>query len=359
MAPNDYRQRVRIKRCCEKLVGTRGHGHLDRHLERVRQLPVLRAGVQEVRGRDPDRVSPPVWSRPSTIGAPASGAGCDPRCRVVTVQDGRRMSVTQQVRTGPRAEMVLLIGALSAFAPLSIDMYLPGLPAIATDLGATPAEVQLTLTACLVGLAARPAHLWPTERHLRSSAAAPRRSRDVHGRVPAVRRGAIGVGPHRAPGAPGFRRRGGHRHRARRGARPLRRVGSCPVLRAHDARQRPGAHPGAHHRRPAAAHHHVAGRVRGRSAPSARCCSWPPGSGCANCCPRNVAAADASRTSRGPIEGWSRTADSCATCWRRRSRSPPCSDTSRRRRSSSRTSSASHPRCSACSSPSMRWASWS
>ena len=63
------------------------------------------------------------------------------------------MSVTQQVRTGPRAEMVLLIGALSAFAPLSIDMYLPGLPAIATDLGATPAEVQLTLTACLVGLA--------------------------------------------------------------------------------------------------------------------------------------------------------------------------------------------------------------
>jgi len=48
---------------------------------------------------------------------------------------------------------VLLVGALSAFAPLSIDMYLPGLPAIATGLGATPAEVQLTLTACLFGLA--------------------------------------------------------------------------------------------------------------------------------------------------------------------------------------------------------------
>ena len=63
------------------------------------------------------------------------------------------MSIRQQVRMGSRAEMVLLIGALSAFAPLSIDMYLPGLPAIATDLGATPAEVQLTLTACLVGLA--------------------------------------------------------------------------------------------------------------------------------------------------------------------------------------------------------------
>ena len=63
------------------------------------------------------------------------------------------MSATQTTHQGPRAEMVLLVGALSAFAPLSLDLYLPGLPAIAADLGASPAEVQLTLTACLVGLA--------------------------------------------------------------------------------------------------------------------------------------------------------------------------------------------------------------
>lgn len=56
-------------------------------------------------------------------------------------------------RTAVRAELVLLIGALSAFAPLSIDMYLPGLPRIATDLGATESQVQLTLTACVLGLA--------------------------------------------------------------------------------------------------------------------------------------------------------------------------------------------------------------
>ncbi len=59
----------------------------------------------------------------------------------------------ERSRQAARAELVLLVGALSAFAPLSIDMYLPGLPAIATGLGATPAEVQLTLTACLIGLA--------------------------------------------------------------------------------------------------------------------------------------------------------------------------------------------------------------
>jgi DHA1 family bicyclomycin/chloramphenicol resistance-like MFS transporter len=47
-----------------------------------------------------------------------------------------------------------VLGALSAFGPLSIDMYLPALPEMADDLGAAPSLVQLTLTACLLGLAA-------------------------------------------------------------------------------------------------------------------------------------------------------------------------------------------------------------
>src|ERR1700743_1502378 len=50
--------------------------------------------------------------------------------------------------------LVVLLGALSAFAPLSIDMYLPAFPSLAADLHAGPSAVQLTLTACLVGLAA-------------------------------------------------------------------------------------------------------------------------------------------------------------------------------------------------------------
>jgi DHA1 family bicyclomycin/chloramphenicol resistance-like MFS transporter len=61
---------------------------------------------------------------------------------------------------GPRAGVasgpvfVGLLGALTAFGPLSIDMYLPALPEMADDLGAAPSLVQLTLTACLLGLAA-------------------------------------------------------------------------------------------------------------------------------------------------------------------------------------------------------------
>jgi DHA1 family bicyclomycin/chloramphenicol resistance-like MFS transporter len=46
------------------------------------------------------------------------------------------------------------LGALSTFGPLSLDLYLPGLPDMARDLDASASAGQLTLTACLVGLAA-------------------------------------------------------------------------------------------------------------------------------------------------------------------------------------------------------------
>jgi DHA1 family bicyclomycin/chloramphenicol resistance-like MFS transporter len=49
--------------------------------------------------------------------------------------------------------MVLILGALGGFGPLSIDMYLPGLPALSRELGASASEAQLTLSACLLGLA--------------------------------------------------------------------------------------------------------------------------------------------------------------------------------------------------------------
>jgi MFS transporter, DHA1 family, multidrug resistance protein len=49
--------------------------------------------------------------------------------------------------------LVIILGALSAFGPLSIDMYLPALPALGRDFGAATSETQLTLSACLLGLA--------------------------------------------------------------------------------------------------------------------------------------------------------------------------------------------------------------
>jgi MFS transporter, DHA1 family, multidrug resistance protein len=52
-----------------------------------------------------------------------------------------------------RARLVVILGCLSAFGPLSIDFYLPGLPRLTSDFDTTASAGQLTLTACLLGLA--------------------------------------------------------------------------------------------------------------------------------------------------------------------------------------------------------------
>lgn len=47
----------------------------------------------------------------------------------------------------------VVLGSLSGIGPLSIDMYLPALPSMAEELGTTASMTQLSLTACLIGLA--------------------------------------------------------------------------------------------------------------------------------------------------------------------------------------------------------------
>ncbi|WP_374980836.1 Bcr/CflA family multidrug efflux MFS transporter [Pseudomonas solani] len=48
--------------------------------------------------------------------------------------------------------LILLLAALVAFGPLSIDMYLPSLPLIASDLAASEAQVQMSIGLFLAGL---------------------------------------------------------------------------------------------------------------------------------------------------------------------------------------------------------------
>lgn len=55
--------------------------------------------------------------------------------------------------TPGRARIALLLGALIALGPLTIDMYLPALPGIATELQTSSSTIQLTLTGTLIGLA--------------------------------------------------------------------------------------------------------------------------------------------------------------------------------------------------------------
>jgi len=49
--------------------------------------------------------------------------------------------------------VLVLVALITAFAPLSMDLYLPGLPDLRADLGASEQEAQMTVTLCIVGLA--------------------------------------------------------------------------------------------------------------------------------------------------------------------------------------------------------------
>ncbi|MEU7813085.1 multidrug effflux MFS transporter [Pseudonocardia sp. NPDC049154] len=59
------------------------------------------------------------------------------------------MSAAQKVP----ARRVLALGALSTFGPLSLDLYLPGLPQLTAALDTSESLGQASLSACLVGLA--------------------------------------------------------------------------------------------------------------------------------------------------------------------------------------------------------------
>src|SRR3954452_8134872 len=102
----------------------------------------------------------------SRTAVPASvGPACQhlPGGPMTTIQDRTTRAATSSP-TGvslpdpridqPRtARLALTLGAFVALGPLTIDMYLPALPTITTDLETTSAAVQLTLTGTLIGLA--------------------------------------------------------------------------------------------------------------------------------------------------------------------------------------------------------------
>ena len=53
----------------------------------------------------------------------------------------------------PPTYTVVVLGLLTMFGPLSLDLYLPALPQLADDRGVSASAAQLSITACLVGLA--------------------------------------------------------------------------------------------------------------------------------------------------------------------------------------------------------------
>ena len=77
------------------------------------------------------------------------------RSEVLAPATGAPATATTTTKKAPTGglRMVLVLGAFVALGPMTIDMYLPALPTIATDLQTTSSAVQLTLTGTLLGLA--------------------------------------------------------------------------------------------------------------------------------------------------------------------------------------------------------------
>ncbi|APZ43949.1 Bcr/CflA family multidrug efflux MFS transporter [Acidihalobacter ferrooxydans] len=63
--------------------------------------------------------------------------------------------------TFPRTQIIVILGALSAFGSLSIDMYLPSLPTLQHDFATTQLGTQLTLAAFFIGFALGQAFVGP------------------------------------------------------------------------------------------------------------------------------------------------------------------------------------------------------
>lgn len=62
-------------------------------------------------------------------------------------------SAAKPAGPGLAPALIVLLGVLTAFGPMAIDMYLPGLPAMSRDLGVGTAQGQLTIASFFVGFA--------------------------------------------------------------------------------------------------------------------------------------------------------------------------------------------------------------
>lgn len=75
----------------------------------------------------------------------------EPTCAQSATQNSTDDTIERAVLMSRYARNAIVLGLLAAVGPFAIDMYLPALPTIAADLGATTAATQMTLTAFFVG----------------------------------------------------------------------------------------------------------------------------------------------------------------------------------------------------------------
>ncbi|MCX5201576.1 Bcr/CflA family multidrug efflux MFS transporter [Streptomyces sp. NBC_00237] len=100
------------------------------------------AAVESATAATAGAVGPAGVSAPAGVSVPAVSASAAPVAEAASA-GVRRTSLL----------VTLVLGGLTALPPLSMDMYLPALPEVTDALKSPAATVQLTLTACLAGMA--------------------------------------------------------------------------------------------------------------------------------------------------------------------------------------------------------------
>jgi MFS transporter, DHA1 family, multidrug resistance protein len=105
------------------------------------------AAVQDA---GPGTPAPQPTAPPARTGTATAAGTAQPTANTATAP-----AVPADLAAARRAGLLvtLVLGGLTALPPLSMDMYLPALPQVTDALHSTAATVQLTLTACLAGMA--------------------------------------------------------------------------------------------------------------------------------------------------------------------------------------------------------------
>lgn len=96
--------------------------------------------------RDTASIPLPPAARPAATGAIRT-LGTHPATAPIVLHPGDRISTPRRVL------YVILLGALTALGPFTIDLYLPAFPVLREDFQTTDAAIQLTLTGTMIGFA--------------------------------------------------------------------------------------------------------------------------------------------------------------------------------------------------------------
>ncbi len=97
-----------------------------------------------------DTASIPVPNDPRRVSSPTGAIrtiGANPATAPIVLHPGDAIS------TARRVVYIILLGALTALGPFTIDLYLPAFPVLQEDFRTSAAAIQLTLTGTMIGFA--------------------------------------------------------------------------------------------------------------------------------------------------------------------------------------------------------------